>query len=35
MKCTWELENDGRRMEFGLGLCNWTVGIDHNIARDA
>jgi hypothetical protein len=34
-KCTWELESDGRRMEFGLGMCNWTVGIHKNVAKDA
>lgn len=33
--CTWELESDGRRMEFGLGLCNWKVGINKNVAKDA
>lgn len=32
--CTWELPED-RRMEFGLGLCRWTVAIDNNVARDA
>lgn len=34
-KCTWELESEGRRMEFGLGLCSWQVGIHENVARDA
>lgn len=34
-QCTWELESDGRRMEFGLGLCNWKVGIHKNMAKDA
>ncbi len=34
-KCTWELDPEGRRMEFGLGLCNWQVGIKDNVARDA
>lgn len=36
-RCTWESDSskDGRRMEFGLGLCNWTVAIDRNIAKDA
>ncbi len=35
--CTWELDpaKEGRRMEFGLGLCNWRVAIDKNIAKDA
>lgn len=33
--CTWELDPEGRRMEFGLGLCRWKVGISNNIARDA
>lgn len=36
-KCAWELDSsrDGRRMEFGLGLCNLTLAIDCNIAKDA
>lgn len=34
-ECTWELDTDGRRMEFGLGLCNWKAVIDCNRARDA
>lgn len=32
-ECTWELP-EGRRMEFGLGLCRWRVAIERNIARD-
>lgn len=34
-ECTWELEGDSRRMEFGLGLCRWRAAIDKNIAKDA
>jgi hypothetical protein len=35
-QCTWELpEANGRKIEFGMGLCRWTVAIDRNIARDA
>lgn len=33
MRCTWEL--GAERREFGIGMCNWTVAIDHNIAKDA
>lgn len=33
-ECTWELDTDSRRMEFGLGLCRWRVAIDRNIAKD-
>jgi uncharacterized protein YbaR (Trm112 family) len=35
--CTWEIDpsKDGRRMDFGLGLCGWRVGITDNVARDA
>lgn len=25
---------EGRRRDFGLGMCNWRVAIDKNIARD-
>ena len=32
-ECTWELP-EGRRQEFGLGLCRWRVAIDKNIAKD-
>lgn len=32
--CPWELESDGRRMEFGLGLCGLRLTIDNNIARE-
>lgn len=32
-ECTWELP-EGRRQEFGLGLCRWRVAIENNIARD-
>jgi hypothetical protein len=32
--CTWEM-NDDRRMEFGVGLCRWRVGVTNNVARDA
>lgn len=31
--CTWELP-EGRRMEFGIGLCGWRISIDKNIAKD-
>jgi hypothetical protein len=31
--CTWELP-EGRRQEFGLGLCRWRVAIEKNFARD-
>lgn len=31
--CTWELP-EGRRMEFGIGMCKWRVAIEKNIARD-
>lgn len=38
--CTWEegrgtdgTEND--RIAFGVGLCNWRVGVKNGIARDA
>lgn len=39
-RCTWENGRDtdatgADRMQFGLGLCNWTVAIDNNVARDA
>jgi hypothetical protein len=39
-RCTWELGRGtdataGDRMNFGVGLCNWTVAIDNNVARDA
>lgn len=39
-RCSWELGRgtDGTkddRMWFGLGLCNWTVGVDKNVAKDA
>jgi hypothetical protein len=33
--CTWEADPNGRRMEFGLGLCGWKVGISNNVAKDA
>ena len=32
--CPWELESDGRRMEFGLGMCGLRLVIDNNIARE-
>lgn len=32
-RCTWEL--DDRRIEFGVGLCNWTAVIDCSRVRDA
>jgi hypothetical protein len=32
-ECTWELP-EGRRQEFGLGLCRWRVAIEKNFARD-
>jgi len=31
--CTWELP-EGRRQEFGIGLCRWRVAIDNNVAKD-
>lgn len=34
-RCTWETDPEGRRMEFGLGMCGWSVGISNNVARDA
>lgn len=36
-KCSWESDpsKDGRRMEFGLGMCGWRVGVTNNVARDA
>ncbi len=33
-RCTWELDPE-RRMEFGVGMCNLTIGITKNVARDA
>ncbi len=33
--CTWEADPTGRRIEFGLGMCTWRVGISNNVARDA
>ena len=32
--CTWD-GAEGRRMDFGLGLCAWKVAIDNNVARNA
>ena len=32
-KCTWE--TSAERQHFGLSLCNWSVAIDKNVARDA
>lgn len=32
--CPWELESEGRRMEFGLGLCGLRLVIANNIARE-
>lgn len=32
--CTWEAISD-RRIEFGIGLCKWRVGIKNNIALDS
>lgn len=32
-ECTWELP-EGRRMEFGIGMCRWRVAIDKNLAKD-
>jgi hypothetical protein len=34
-ECPWELESDGRRMEFGLGLCGLKIAIENNVARRA
>lgn len=34
-KCSWELESAGRRMEFGLGMCNLTLEISNSRAHDA
>lgn len=34
-ECTWELEGEKRRMQFGLGLCRWRVAIENNVAKDA
>lgn len=38
--CTWELGRGteatrGDRIAFGVGLCNWTVVVDRNVAKDA
>jgi len=33
-KCSWELESSGRRMEFGLGMCNLELVIDNSRARE-
>lgn len=38
--CTWEIGRgtDGTesdRIAYGLGLCNWRVGINNGVARDA
>jgi hypothetical protein len=33
-QCPWELESEGRRMEFGLGLCGLRLTIEDNIARE-
>lgn len=35
MRCSWELEGDVRRMEFGLGLCGLRFAIDKNVGKDA
>lgn len=39
-QCTWELgrgtdQTGADRMDFGMGLCRWTVAIDNNVAKDA
>lgn len=34
-ECPWELESEGRRMEFGLGLCKLRLAIENNVARRA
>lgn len=34
-ECTWEMEPNGRRVGFGLGLCRLKLAIDENIAKDA
>jgi hypothetical protein len=35
-QCAWEsAETEGRRVQFGLGLCGWKVAIENNIAKDA
>jgi hypothetical protein len=31
--CTWELP-EGRRQEFGIGMCRWRVAIDKNVVRE-
>jgi hypothetical protein len=31
--CSWELP-EGRRQEFGIGMCKWRVAIDKNFARE-
>lgn len=33
-ECTWELP-EGRRVEFGAGLCRWRVAIERNVAKEA
>lgn len=32
-RCTWEIEPTLRR-DFGFSVCEWSVAIDNNIARD-
>ena len=32
-ECPWELENKGRRMDFGLSLCRLRLVIDNSRAR--
>jgi len=33
-KCPWELESEGRRMEFNLGMCGLVLAIDNSRARE-
>lgn len=33
LRCTWEEKPDLRR-SFGFGVCNWSVVIDDNVARN-
>jgi hypothetical protein len=32
-RCSWEEKPDLRR-SFGFGVCNWSVAIDNNVARN-
>lgn len=32
-ECSWELP-EGRRQEFGIGMCRWRVAIEKNFCRE-